>query len=126
VVAGICRMTAGEHRDPSSPRPTWGAALIAVDRLLGRSGLVSHDGVKERRRNMKEMMRAVRAHRRGGPRELVVETVAVPSFAPNEVRVAVHAAAITFAELGWMRPGLTRRPFPRMSSLVSSSTEARR
>ncbi len=50
---------------------------------------------------MKEMMRAVRAHRRGGPRELVVETVAVPSFAPNEVLVAVHAAAITFAELGW-------------------------
>lgn len=47
------------------------------------------------------MMRAVRAHRRGGPQELVVETVAVPSMAPTEVLVAVHAAAITFAELGW-------------------------
>lgn len=30
-----------------------------------------------------------------------METVAVPSLAPDEVLIAVHAAAITFAELGW-------------------------
>ncbi|WP_199711319.1 NADP-dependent oxidoreductase [Tessaracoccus antarcticus] len=46
-------------------------------------------------------MTAVRAHRRGGPQELVVETVALPPLGPDEVLVAVHAVAITFTELEW-------------------------
>ena len=49
---------------------------------------------------MTEMM-ALRAHRRGGPEELVVERAPVPAPAAGEVLVAVHAAAITFDELTW-------------------------
>jgi NADPH:quinone reductase-like Zn-dependent oxidoreductase len=48
-----------------------------------------------------EIMVALRAHRRGGPDELVLDTIAVPTPAPGEVLVRVHAAAITFAELSW-------------------------
>ncbi|OCB25500.1 alcohol dehydrogenase [Mycobacterium malmoense] len=46
-------------------------------------------------------MRALRAHRRGGPEQLVVEPAPVPVPAAGEVLVAVHAAAITFDELTW-------------------------
>ena len=40
---------------------------------------------------------ALRAHARGGPEQLVYEQVP----APGEALIAVHAAAITFAELTW-------------------------
>jgi NADPH:quinone reductase-like Zn-dependent oxidoreductase len=46
-------------------------------------------------------MTALRAHRRGGPEVLVVESAPVPRPAAGEVLVAVHAAAITFDELTW-------------------------
>ena len=46
-------------------------------------------------------MTALRAHRRGGPEVLVVESARVPQPAAGEVLVAVHAAAITFDELTW-------------------------
>ncbi|ORB69785.1 NADP-dependent oxidoreductase [Mycobacterium scrofulaceum] len=46
-------------------------------------------------------MRALRAHRRGGPEQLTVEPAPVPVPAAGEVLVAVHAAAITFDELTW-------------------------
>lgn len=46
-------------------------------------------------------MIALRAHRRGGPGELVVEHAPVPIPAAGEVFVAVHAGAITFDELTW-------------------------
>jgi NADPH:quinone reductase-like Zn-dependent oxidoreductase len=49
---------------------------------------------------MKAMM-ALRAHRRGGPEELVYERAAVPVVSPQEVLVAVHGAAITLTELTW-------------------------
>ncbi|BBX66169.1 hypothetical protein MSAS_53430 [Mycobacterium saskatchewanense] len=59
-------------------------------------------------------MTALRAHHRGGPRELVVEPAPVPVPAPGEVLVAVHAAAITFDELTWeetwTRDGASRTP----------------
>ena len=59
-------------------------------------------------------MTALRAHRRGGPEELVVEHAPVPIPAAGEVLVAVHAAAITFDELTWdetwTRNGLSRTP----------------
>ncbi len=60
-------------------------------------------------------MKAVRAHERGGPDRLVIEQVDVPEPGPGEVLVAVHAAAITFAELGWdlswtTRDGVDRTP----------------
>jgi len=46
-------------------------------------------------------MTALRAHRRGGPEQLVVERIPVPVPAAGEVLLAVHAAAITFDELTW-------------------------
>ncbi len=59
-------------------------------------------------------MRAVRAHRRGGPEQLRVETVPVPRPGPGEVLLAVAAAAITYDELlwdeTWTRDGQDRTP----------------
>jgi NADPH:quinone reductase-like Zn-dependent oxidoreductase len=46
-------------------------------------------------------MMALRAHARGGPEQLVYEQAPAPSAGPGEVLIAVHAAAITFAELPW-------------------------
>ncbi|MEV7189693.1 NADP-dependent oxidoreductase [Kitasatospora sp. NPDC093102] len=47
------------------------------------------------------MMRAVRAHRRGGPEELVYESAPRPEPGPGEVVVAVRAASVTAGELAW-------------------------
>ena len=61
-----------------------------------------------------EAMRAVRAHRRGGPEELRLEEAPVPVPADGEVLVEVHAAAITYDELlwdeSWTRNGVDRTP----------------
>jgi NADPH:quinone reductase-like Zn-dependent oxidoreductase len=46
-------------------------------------------------------MMALRAHHRGGPEQLVYEEAPWPTLEAGEVRVAVRAAAITFAELTW-------------------------
>ncbi|MFF1836669.1 NADP-dependent oxidoreductase [Streptomyces sp. NPDC058231] len=46
-------------------------------------------------------MHAVRAHRRGGPEQLVHESAPRPEPADGEVLVAVHAASITAGELEW-------------------------
>ena len=46
-------------------------------------------------------MMALRAHARGGPEQLVYEQAPAPVPGPGEALVAVHAAAITFAELTW-------------------------
>jgi NADPH:quinone reductase-like Zn-dependent oxidoreductase len=53
-------------------------------------------------------MMALRAHARGGPGQLVYEPAPVPSAGPGEVLIAVHAAAITFAELTWDLEWTTR------------------
>jgi NADPH:quinone reductase-like Zn-dependent oxidoreductase len=59
-------------------------------------------------------MTALRAHRRGGPEVLTVESAPVPVPAAGEVLVAVCAAAITFDELiwdeTWTRDGVSRTP----------------
>ncbi|MFE7530260.1 hypothetical protein ACFU7Y_31765 [Kitasatospora sp. NPDC057542] len=47
------------------------------------------------------MMRAVRAHRREGPEELVYESAPRPEPAPGEVAVAVRAASVTAGDLAW-------------------------
>ena len=53
-------------------------------------------------------MMALRAHARGGPEQLVYEEAPAPSAGPGEVLIAVHAAAITFAELTWELEWTTR------------------
>ena len=50
---------------------------------------------------MAATMMALRAHHRGGPETLVYEAAPRPIAGDGEVIVAVHAAAITFAELTW-------------------------
>lgn len=50
---------------------------------------------------MNELMRAVRAARRGGAEELVLENIPKPDPASDEALIEVHATAITFAELTW-------------------------
>jgi len=59
-------------------------------------------------------MTALRAHRRGGPEVLAVESAPIPVPADGEVVVAVHAAAITFDELTWEETwtlnGVSRAP----------------
>jgi NADPH:quinone reductase-like Zn-dependent oxidoreductase len=60
-------------------------------------------------------MMALRAHARGGPERLVYEQAPAPTAGPGEVLIAVHAAAITFAELNWdlewtTRDGADRTP----------------
>ena len=51
-------------------------------------------------------MMALRAHARGGPEQLVCEQA--PAARPGETLIAVHAAAITFAELTWDLEWTTR------------------
>jgi NADPH:quinone reductase-like Zn-dependent oxidoreductase len=51
--------------------------------------------------NTAPVMMALRAHERGGPERLVYEEAPLPVPGPDEVRIAVRAAAITFAELTW-------------------------
>ena len=48
-----------------------------------------------------ETMKAVRAHRRGGPEQLVFEVAPRPEPTRGEALVAVHAASITPDELTW-------------------------
>lgn len=65
--------------------------------------------------NTDRTMTALRAHRRGGPEVLEIESAPVPFRAAGEVLVEVHAAAITFAELDWdlswqTRDGRDRTP----------------
>ncbi|MFE7773830.1 NADP-dependent oxidoreductase [Streptomyces sp. NPDC057445] len=50
---------------------------------------------------MTTTMRAVRAHRRGGPEQFVYESAPRPEPGPGEVLVAVRAASITAGELDW-------------------------
>ena len=46
-------------------------------------------------------MKAVRAHRRGGPEVLRYEDAPTPGVGTGEVLVEVHAAAVTPGELAW-------------------------
>ena len=59
-------------------------------------------------------MKALRAHRRGGPEQLVYEDAPTPVPADDEVCVRVSVAAITFDELTWPatweREGVDRTP----------------
>ena len=59
-------------------------------------------------------MMALRAHTRGGPDVLVYESAPRPTPGKGEVLIAVHAAAITFAELTWLETwasgGVDRTP----------------
>ena len=57
---------------------------------------------------MTDTMMALRAHARGGAEQLVCEQAPVPAPGPGEALVAVHAAAITFAELTWDLSWTTR------------------
>jgi NADPH:quinone reductase-like Zn-dependent oxidoreductase len=54
-----------------------------------------------------DTMMALRAHSRGGPEQLAYERAPRPEPGPEEALVEVHAAGITFTELGWDATWLT-------------------
>jgi NADPH:quinone reductase-like Zn-dependent oxidoreductase len=58
-------------------------------------------------------VRAVRIHADGGPEVLVVEEVPDPAPGPDEVLVALRAAALNHLDL-WIRKGLPSVPKPRI------------
>jgi NADPH:quinone reductase-like Zn-dependent oxidoreductase len=64
-------------------------------------------------------MMALRAHARGGPEQLVYEQAPVPATGPGEALVAVHSAAITFAELTWDLSWTTREGHDRTPVIPS-------
>ena len=68
---------------------------------------------------MTDTMMALRAHARGGPEQLVYESAPVPVPGPGEALVAVHAAAITFAELSWDLTWTTRDGRDRTPTIPS-------
>ena len=47
------------------------------------------------------VMKAIRIHRRGGPEALVYEDAPIPALQPGDVLVRVHAAGISPAEFTW-------------------------
>ena len=65
---------------------------------------------------MREQMKAIRIHERGGPETFRYEDAPVPKPGPGEVLVRVHAAGVTPGELEWFPTWFTRiaqpRPFP--------------
>lgn len=76
--------------------------------------------------NPARSMTALYANSRGGPETLHIGQVPIPSPAENEVLVAVHAAAITFAELTWEETWARRPVIPshEISGVVSHAGSA--
>ncbi|WP_211320920.1 NADP-dependent oxidoreductase [Arthrobacter livingstonensis] len=77
---------------------------------------------------MDETMKALRAHHRGGPEQLMLDTVPIPTLTAGEVLVEVHAAAITFAELSWDEtwghmPAIPAHEFSGVVSAMASDVD---
>src|SRR6266702_3406978 len=117
-----------------APTPTWSSSptVGTASRLTaagGRSPTSACPGWASRGSDpMPETMMALRAHTRGGAEQLVYEPVPVPVPGPGEALVAVHAAAITFAELTWDLSWTTREGKDRTPVIPShevSGTVAR-
>ncbi len=70
-------------------------------------------------------MQALVAYEPGGPEQLRVENVPRPQPGPGEVLVEVHAAAITFTELGWPQSWTHRPMIPshEMSGVIVACGE---
>jgi NADPH:quinone reductase-like Zn-dependent oxidoreductase len=64
-------------------------------------------------------MYAVRAHGRGGPEQLQLETVPKPEPRAGEAMVRVHAAAITPTELEWPETWVDRQGHDRTPTIPS-------
>ena len=106
AVKSVAARSAGTHT-----RPTEGALL-----MLAEQGLLAATT---------DTMMALRAHARGGPEQLVYEAAPVPVRSPGEALVAVHAAAITFAELSWDESWTTRDGRDRTPVIPSHEVSGR-
>ncbi len=62
-------------------------------------------------------MKAIRLHAKGGPEQLVYEDAPMPEPAYREVRIRVHAAAITPTELTWDESYLFADGRPRLPAI---------
>ena len=72
-----------------------------------------------------DTMMALRAHSRGGPEKLVYERSPRPEPGPEEALVEVHAAGITFTELGWDATWLTPEGEDRTPVIPSHEVSGR-
>jgi NADPH:quinone reductase-like Zn-dependent oxidoreductase len=72
-----------------------------------------------------DTMMALRAHSRGGPERLVYERAPRPDPGPDEALVEVHAAGITFTELGWDETWLTAEGRDRTPIIPSHEVSGR-
>ena len=72
-----------------------------------------------------DTMMALRAHNRGGPEQLVYERAPRPEPGPDEALVEVHAAGITFTELGWDETWLTAEGRDRTPVIPSHEVSGR-
>lgn len=72
-----------------------------------------------------DTMMALRAHVRGGPERLVYEQAPRPEPGPDEALVEVHAAGITFTELGWDATWLTADGRDRTPTIPSHEVSGR-
>jgi NADPH:quinone reductase-like Zn-dependent oxidoreductase len=62
-------------------------------------------------------MKAARLHHRGGPEQIVIDDAPLPQPAPGEVRIRVHAAALTPGELSWDETYLNPDRSPRLPTI---------
>lgn len=69
--------------------------------------------------NEVEAMKAIRLYGSRDGQDVVLEEVPVPEAGPGEVRVRVHAAAITPGELHWYPTWHTRQGTPRVRPVPS-------
>jgi NADPH:quinone reductase-like Zn-dependent oxidoreductase len=66
------------------------------------------------------VIRAVRLHGPGGPKDVLLDEVDVPAIAAGEVLVRVHAAALTRDELDWPTDRLPAIPSYELSGVVEA------
>lgn len=62
-------------------------------------------------------MQAIRLHHRGGPDQLLLEDAPIPTPRPGQVRLRVHAAALTPGELTWDETYRHRDGTPRLPTI---------
>jgi NADPH:quinone reductase-like Zn-dependent oxidoreductase len=63
-------------------------------------------------------MRALRAYAKNDPSHLVYEEASVPSLAPDDVLVRVHASGVTPSELEWSGTWVDRTGTPRRPPII--------
>src|SRR6478735_7783937 len=88
---------AGRYTQAKSPNEGEGRSIRPTAEVAMSTTVQAATDIRPFRVSMK----AVRAHKRGGPEVLRYEDAPVPAVGDSEVLVEVHAAAVTPGELDW-------------------------